>query len=89
MTKVIGIAELKAKCERLISQMERDGEPIELTRRGKTVGVLSPPILSRPDPDSLFGCLEGTGSWVSDDELMRPVWDEPWDAELGRWEPEA
>ena len=31
MTKMVGIAEFKAKCERLISQMEKDGEPIGQT----------------------------------------------------------
>lgn len=47
MGKMVGIAEFKAKCERLLSQMEADGEPIQLTRRGKLVGVVSPP----PSPE--------------------------------------
>lgn len=62
MGKMVGIAEFKAKCERLISQMEADGIPIELTRRGKVVGVLS---LPRPDQSdeqkplaSAFGMLK-------------------------------
>lgn len=46
MTKMVGIAEFKAKCERLISQMEKDGEPILVTRRGKVVGVLKPSLTS-------------------------------------------
>lgn len=60
MTKMVGIAEFEAKCERLISEMERDGGSIQLTRRGKVVGVLSPAQQRRIDPDSLFGCMKGT-----------------------------
>ena len=88
MTKMVGIAEFKAKCERLISQMEKDGEPIAVTRRGKVVGVLNPPQGSKPKPESIFGCMKGTASWASDDDLIKPSWDEPWDAEFGKWEPE-
>jgi antitoxin (DNA-binding transcriptional repressor) of toxin-antitoxin stability system len=58
MTKMVGIAEFKAKCERLISQMEKDGEPIALTRRGKVVGVLKPPSKARPKLEGAFGMLK-------------------------------
>ena len=61
MTKLVGIAEFKAKCERLISQMERDGEPIAVTRRGKVVGVLNPPSpseqLAKKPLATAFGLL--------------------------------
>lgn len=64
MGKMVGIAEFKAKCERLISQMEEDGIAIELTRRGKVVGVLSPPAvvadrIEQPLP-SAFGMLRSS-----------------------------
>jgi antitoxin (DNA-binding transcriptional repressor) of toxin-antitoxin stability system len=59
MGKTVGIAEFKAKCERLISQMEKDGIAIELTRRGKVVGVLSPPKSASTKPlPSAFGMLK-------------------------------
>ncbi len=86
MGKMVGIAEFKAKCERLISEMERDGEPIELTRRGKVVGVLRPPVNSMPDPDSLFGCL-ASPAYRFDCDPSAPAYDGLWDAEKGEWEP--
>ena len=81
MGKMVGIAEFKAKFERLISQMERDGEPIEVTRRGKVVGVFTPAPSSKPAPNSLFGCMKGTGTIIGDlDEPIDPDWEAKWEA---------
>lgn len=41
--KVVSVTEFKAHCLRLIEEMGRTREPIEITKRGKKVGVLSPP----------------------------------------------
>ena len=84
MGKMVGIAEFKAKCERLISQMELDGEPIEVTRRGKVVGVLNPAPAERKPIDSLFGCMKGTATIIGD--IVGPVdhdWEEKW---LAKWD---
>ena len=43
MTKYVGAAEFKAKCLKLIDQMQADGESITITKRGKPVAVLSAP----------------------------------------------
>ncbi|CAA9530337.1 MAG: hypothetical protein AVDCRST_MAG31-2320 [uncultured Sphingomonas sp.] len=76
MTKVVGIAEFKAKCERLISQMEKDGEPIAVTRRGKIVGVLNPPAAPKHKPKELFGMLKND-AYRSDWDLSEPATDAP------------
>lgn len=88
MGKMVGIAEFKAKCERLISQMEQDGEPIELTRRGKVVGVLRPPAPPEHEPEELFGMLKSDAyrfdwdpsapavdpsEWELDESNLRPA----------------
>lgn len=79
MGKMVGIAEFKAKCERLISQMELDGVPIELTRRGKVVGVLSPPT-SNDDRRSPIGFLKND-RYRFDWDPEQPVCDpEDWEA---------
>jgi prevent-host-death family protein len=39
----IPISEFKAKCLRLVEEVRRTGEPIELTKRGKAVAVVNPP----------------------------------------------
>lgn len=80
MGKLVGIAEFKAKCERLLSQMEQDGEPIQLTRRGKVVGVISPPpTLAPAEPlPSAFGLLKSDAYRF--DDPFSPVSDmEEWD----------
>jgi len=41
MTKYVGAAEFKAKCLKLIDEMQADGESITITKRGKPVAVLS------------------------------------------------
>ncbi|MEG3148839.1 type II toxin-antitoxin system Phd/YefM family antitoxin [Sphingomonas sp. ZT3P38] len=43
MTKYVGAAEFKAKCLKLIDEMQADGESITITKRGKPVAVLSAP----------------------------------------------
>ena len=41
MTKIVSATEFKAKCLALIAQMEKDGEPVTITRRGKPVATLT------------------------------------------------
>lgn len=81
MTKMVGIAEFKAKCERLLSQMEKDGEPIALTRRGKVVAMLTVPEANaaegRPSP---IGFLKSP-KYRFDADPEKPVADpEDWEA---------
>ena len=77
MGKIVGIAEFKANCTRLIAEMERDGQPITVTRHGKAVGVLSPAAPEAP-PASLYGCMKGTVLWY--DDPFEPAFDpSEWD----------
>ena len=59
VTKMMGAAEFKAKCLRVIDKMTRDLEPVTITKRGKPVAVLSP---AKPDdkPASIWGAMRGT-----------------------------
>ena len=86
MGKMVGIAEFKAKCERLISQMELDGVPIEVTRRGKVVGVLAPPPTTVSAPaeplPSVFGMLR-SDKYRFDMEPEESAFDSDWEAQ---WE---
>lgn len=85
MGKMVGIAEFKAKCERLLVQMEQDGEPIQLTRRGKVVGVIMPP---QPQPaaqplPSAFGMLKSDtyrDDLEPEDFVVDPDWEAKWEA---------
>ena len=59
MAKTVGAAEFKAKCLRLISEMNEDGEPITITKRGRAVALLSPARETAEKP-SILGALRGS-----------------------------
>jgi prevent-host-death family protein len=42
MTKVVSASEFKATCLKLIDDMQKDGEPVTVTKRGKVVAELAP-----------------------------------------------
>ena len=81
MGKLVGMAEFKAHCTRLLRELERDGEPITVTNRGKPVAVISPPAERREGRRSGFGCMKGTGMIVGDlDAPLDPDWEAKWEA---------
>lgn len=56
----IPAAEFKARCLRIIKEMNKDGESVTITNRGRPVAVLSPmPTLSK-EPPSFIGMMRGT-----------------------------
>lgn len=73
--KTVAAAQFKAECLRLIEEMNRDREPLTITRRGKPVAVLSPAedMPARP----LIGALRG--SVTRYDEPFAPA------ADAGDW----
>ena len=57
--KTIAVAAFKTKCLRVIRQLDRDGEPVTITRRGQPVALLSqPPPAGKPE--SIIGAMKGT-----------------------------
>lgn len=42
MGKMVSATEFKAKCLQLIAEMEKDGQPVTITRRGKVVAKMEP-----------------------------------------------
>jgi prevent-host-death family protein len=83
MTKMVGIAEFKAKFERLLRQLQVDGEPVIVTSRGKPVAKVTPPD-RETKRQPLYGALAGTVTIHGDlDEPLDPDWEAKWDA---KWE---
>jgi len=41
--KSVPISEFKSKCLRLVEEVRRTGEPLEVTKRGTVVAVVNPP----------------------------------------------
>jgi len=88
VTKMVGAAEFKAKCLKLIDEMQRDGEPVTITKRGKPVATLSLAKVEKPNLKSIFGVLANPAYRF--DDPFSPAYDGPWDAEReGPWEPNS
>lgn len=72
MTNMIGAAEFKARCLRVIDQMNKDRRPVTITKRGKPVAVLHP--VESPDENrSIIGAMRG--SVLAYHEPFRPAAD--------------
>lgn len=79
MSRKIGAAEFKAHCLRILDEVERTGESVTVTKRGRPVAEITPvePEKRRP----FFGFMEGSIKIHGD--IIGPAHDEPWHAELG------
>lgn len=84
MGKMIGAAEFKAHCLRILDEVERTGEPVTITKRGKPVAeVTSVKPAERPAPLT-FGCMKGTIRILGDIEgPIDPDWEQKLEA---KWE---
>ena len=84
MGKMVPATEFKAKCLALIDEMERSGEPLTVTRRGKPAITLTAEKAALPTIDSIYGCLKGTVTIHGDlDAPLDPDWEEKW---LAKWD---
>lgn len=81
MGKTVGITEFKAKCIALLNEMERSGEPLTITRRGKPSLTLSAKSADEPSRKTLFGAMKGTFTIHGD--IVGPI-DPDWEAEWER-----
>ena len=76
MGKVVSVSEFKANCLRLIDEMQEDGEPLTLTKRGKVVAEVVP---KRDEPlKPVFGSMKNTVYRF--DDPFTPV------ADMDEWE---
>ncbi len=93
MGKMVGITEFKAKCIALLDEMERSGEPLTITRRGKPSLTLSAKAAGEPPVgESLFGFMKGTVTIHGDldapiDPDWEAEWERKWDERLGKTQP--
>jgi prevent-host-death family protein len=71
----ITAAEFKAKCLKLMDQVEATGDPIVITKRGVPVAELGP---VRGTSGSLIGCLRGRIEIVGD--IIGPIDGVTWEA---------
>lgn len=57
--KLIGSAEFKASCLKIIDQINRDKQPVTITKRGTPVARLSP-IAKTAGEGSIIGAMKGS-----------------------------
>jgi prevent-host-death family protein len=81
MGKVYGMAEFKARCTRIVAELEQTGEVVTITNRGRPVAELRP-AAKRERKSATFGFLKHP-YYHGDDDLTAPAYERPWNAELG------
>ena len=80
MGRMVGMAEFKANCTRLLREVEQGGEPITVTVRGKPVAVVNAPEINSKRRSAL-GALKGFITIHGD--IVGPVdpdWEAQWEA---------
>jgi prevent-host-death family protein len=76
----IPAGEFKARCLRLMDEVQKTRRPVVITKRGKPVAKLVP-VEEEPEPRrSIFGCMEGTVTILGD--IISPI-EQEWNAERG------
>ena len=56
----VSAAEFKARCLRIIKEMNRDGGAVTITKRGQPVAMLSPVPVSEETQSAFIGMMRGT-----------------------------
>lgn len=74
----IAAAEFKARCLKLMDQVEKTREPVIVTKRGRPVAKLVP--VENVPAEKLFGCMAGTVTILGD--IVSPL-GEAWSAQSG------
>jgi prevent-host-death family protein len=83
-TTTLNATDFKAKCLDVLDQLsDRRLERVVITKRGKPVAVLTPPVATADAVASLHGFMRGSVVIPPGTDLTAPVLDEPFDAELG------
>ena len=74
-SQTIGVAEFKARCLELLDNVDKRGDEIIVTKRGKPIAKIEP---VRPAVDDLGGAYAGRMTIVGD--IVNVNWADDWDA---------
>lgn len=75
--ETIAISKFKATCLALLDRVNKTGEPLLITKRGKPVAQVTPPPPPEPPKKSAFGCMAGTAKILGD--IVEPLGEEDWE----------
>lgn len=81
MGKMVGMAEFKANCTRLLREVSQGGEPITVTSRGKPAAEVKAVAEQPRKLESAFGMLKSDRYRDVDPEdfCVDPDWEAKWD----------
>ncbi len=83
-TQTISASEFKAKCLGILDRLDSgELDRVNITKRGRTVGVLLPRQNEAETVTDLYGCMRGSVVIPEGFDLTEPILDEPFDAEEG------
>jgi len=74
----IGISKFKEYCLRLLDQVGKSNEPIEVTRNGEPLVIIYP-ANRKKNKSELFGCMRQSGIVVGDIVGSVPLEEQEWD----------
>ena len=77
----ISISKFKATCLAVLEDVRRTGEPVLVTRRGKPIAEVRPPVRERA---AWLGSMAGTASISGDIVNAGDLWDE--DETMREWD---
>lgn len=82
MGKMIGAAEFKAHCLRILTEIERTGEPVTITKRGKPVAEVKAVEKLAAEAVPLFGFMKESVQILDDivESPLDPDWEQQWEA---------
>ena len=84
MKQTISATEFKAKCLDLLDQLSRgDLDELEVTKHGRVVARLLPPVAAVTDNADWHGFMRGTVTIPVGIDLTEPIAEQMWDAESG------
>jgi antitoxin (DNA-binding transcriptional repressor) of toxin-antitoxin stability system len=72
----IVVSKFKATCLRLFARINRTGQPILVTKRGKPIALVSPPPTFEARKEG-FGIMAGTGEIMGD--ILEPLPESDWE----------
>lgn len=75
--ETIAISKFKATCLSLLDRVQKTGEPLLITKRGKPVAQVLPPPPPEQPKESAFGCMAGTAKILGD--IVEPLGEEDWE----------
>lgn len=80
-----GAADFKTNCLAILDRLaRRDLDQVTITKRGRTVAVLTPPPSAAEAVETLHGFMRGSVTVPEGVDLLAPILDEPLTASDGK-----